>query len=137
MRAKFFNYIPPIWVMSWVLGKVRDTVVYGMQRSVEHAARAVFHVATSPELEQSPGGLFSDQQGAFLNCGRRPDRCGRLEKLPVTWSLWGRSERTEAEAARVPKFGKKLWQVTEEILKNSTSKKKKKKQEKEKEEEED
>jgi len=55
-----------------------------MTRSPKHAAVALYHVATSPALGDSGGGLFSDTVSTFKDCGLEGGAaaCGKVTGLP-------------------------------------------------------
>jgi len=110
MRSSFLGNLPMVWIASGVyniykytLGSLFSSLSFQMYRSTKTGAKAVFHVATAEGLgnEEHGGGLFSDAAGAFLNCGRPAEQCGRLpaSKQPAAASdedlaaeLWSRTE---------------------------------------------
>ena len=75
MRAKVMGYFPPFWLLKKFFGKVSGATT----RSVEHGARAVFHVATARALAKR-GGFYDDTFGAFANCGKAAATCGRVDR---------------------------------------------------------
>jgi hypothetical protein len=111
------GYLPPVYIIK----KIFNFVSSKMRRPVEHAAKAVVHVAASPALSQQSvgplggGGLYSDVAGAFAGCGPEPAKCGRvLGPVKHAWQLhnlfWGVPQVKEGvEAARGPLVGAGLW----------------------------
>lgn len=113
MRSSIMSKLPPVWIATKVyehtIGKVFSGFGHRMSRSVETAAKGVFHIATAPALgeEETGGGLFSDKVGPFTDCGQEPEECGRVQydKLPAAL--------TDEELAT------QLWDRTEDILTQS------------------
>lgn len=106
-RSSIMGNLPPVWIAkkiySVTLGPIISSLGNFMLRSSIVGAKAVFHVATSSALasEDEGGGLFSDRAGAFMECGKPPALCGRVEsyKLPAVTmdeqlaeQLWDRTE---------------------------------------------
>merc|ERR1719171_583209 len=60
MRGEMMSYFPPVWIAKKVFGFFHAKMTALLTRSAEHAARGVFHVATSDALARSGGGLFDD-----------------------------------------------------------------------------
>ncbi|CAK0854168.1 unnamed protein product [Prorocentrum cordatum] len=109
-RASFLGNLPMAWIASaaykvykYTLGSVISSLSLQLHRSTKAGAKAVFHVATADGLgsEEHGGGLFSDSAGAFVDCGRPAEQCGRVPaaKQPAAASdedlatdLWSRTE---------------------------------------------
>jgi len=78
------GYLPPVFIankiFSFTVAPMVAKVSSHMLRSAEVGAKALFHVATAPELgqEENGGGLYADTAGAFINCGKPAEECGRV-----------------------------------------------------------
>mmetsp|Transcript_152088 Transcript_152088/g.276606 ORF Transcript_152088/g.276606 Transcript_152088/m.276606 type:complete len:557 (-) Transcript_152088:56-1726(-) len=107
MRNSMMGSLPPVWIAQkiyqFTLGKALSSLGTFMLRPVDVGAKAIFHVATSPSLfdQESGGALFSDKAGAFTNCGKSPEECGRVQlhllpaavaDLELAEELWSRTE---------------------------------------------
>mmetsp|Transcript_31140 Transcript_31140/g.56872 ORF Transcript_31140/g.56872 Transcript_31140/m.56872 type:complete len:496 (-) Transcript_31140:91-1578(-) len=104
MYFSMMSYLPPIWVARKVFGFLHGLMSAAMTRSVEHGARAVFHVATSEALGAFGGGLFDDTESAFVNCGRPAHACGRV---PRYW---------QPPVAHDRRAAAELWELSEELI---------------------
>lgn len=103
----WMGYLPQAWLAKQVFGATFGRAFSAMGqfllRDVSVGAKAVFHVATTHDLGDYAhgGGVFSDQYGAFINCGKPRSECGRVpaRKLPahavdsdLAVDLWTRTE---------------------------------------------
>mmetsp|Transcript_61763 Transcript_61763/g.169730 ORF Transcript_61763/g.169730 Transcript_61763/m.169730 type:complete len:188 (+) Transcript_61763:521-1084(+) len=106
MRSMIMGYLPPVWIMRKLYGLVFTNVANAMLRDSVTGAKAVFHVATAKALgfAKAGGGLFADTAGAFVNCGKAPDQCGRVKLYE------------QPAAAADQKLAKQLWTRTEKAL---------------------
>jgi len=98
------SYLPPVWIAGKVFGFLGTRFREMTMRSVQHGAGAILHVATSPVLEASGGGLFDDTETAFTKCGRAAAFCGRV---PANWLP---AVSLDEQAS------KQLWKVSEDIV---------------------
>mmetsp|Transcript_32041 Transcript_32041/g.72001 ORF Transcript_32041/g.72001 Transcript_32041/m.72001 type:complete len:457 (+) Transcript_32041:34-1404(+) len=112
LQQRILGYLPPFLILGWL----RDYSLSAMERSIPHGAGAVVHAATNPALSRAGGGLYSDRASALFGCGKPAVECGLLRQMPNKWSLWGRSPRTSAEAARMPDQGTLVWRRSWELL---------------------
>merc|ERR1712232_43768 len=84
-RSSMMGMLPPVWIAQKLYGYTIGKFVSGagtfMLRPANVGAKAVFHVATSQALAdgETGGGLFSDRAGAFTDCGKPPEDCGRVQ----------------------------------------------------------
>merc|ERR1712166_32458 len=106
MRSSMMGYFPPVWLGRKLYSVTFGLLGDGMLRSVEHGVKAVFHAATASALgsEENGGGLFSDEAGAFINCGGPAGQCGRVP------------DRKQPEAVTDKGKAQRLWTKTEEML---------------------
>lgn len=97
---------PPVWIARKLYGALFVNVARTMLRATTTGAQAAFHVATAAALTQpyAGGGLYSDQAGAFSQCGRAAELCGRM------------AAREMPAAAADPQLAKKLWARTEQAI---------------------
>eukprot|EP00747_Dinoflagellata_sp_TGD_P034707 gnl/TRDRNA2_/TRDRNA2_137419_c0_seq1.p1 gnl/TRDRNA2_/TRDRNA2_137419_c0~~gnl/TRDRNA2_/TRDRNA2_137419_c0_seq1.p1 ORF type:complete len:350 (+),score=38.55 gnl/TRDRNA2_/TRDRNA2_137419_c0_seq1:1-1050(+) len=110
-RGSMMSKLPPVWIANQIyahtvgptLSSFGNSVLRHTLRTSHAGASAVFHVATSLDLgdEEHGGGLFSDTAGAFINCGKPPEECGRIQ-----------AHRQPAAAAD-EELAVQLWDATE------------------------
>merc|ERR1711879_1076955 len=83
-RSSMMGSLPPVWIAQkiykYTLGRAVSYLGTFMLRPVSEGTKAIFHVATSAALfdQETGGALFSDRAGAFTDCGKSPDKCGRV-----------------------------------------------------------
>lgn len=125
MRSSMMSKLPPVWianqVYSYTLGplfsKLSGFLWHYTLRKPQTGASAVFHVATAKALghEESGGGLYADTAGAFVNCGKPAEECGRIKahKQPAVARddgkatvLWNAAEQAIGDEALRPLPGK-------------------------------
>lgn len=106
MRATMMGYFPPVWLARQAYRLVFSRLGDAMLRTPAHGAKAAFHVATSPALATSGSGgfVFSDAAGAFIDCGKAAQVCGRVAAASLP------AEATD------PKRGASLWERTERAI---------------------
>jgi len=116
MRSSMMSKLPPVWianqVYSYTLGplfsKLSGSLFHYTLRKPHTGASAAFHVSTAQALghEESGGGLYADTAGAFLNCGKPAEACGRVKahKQPAVagdedkaTELWNAAEQAIGE----------------------------------------
>eukprot|EP00929_Paragymnodinium_shiwhaense_P114426 TRINITY_DN82817_c0_g1_i1.p1 TRINITY_DN82817_c0_g1~~TRINITY_DN82817_c0_g1_i1.p1 ORF type:complete len:526 (-),score=129.61 TRINITY_DN82817_c0_g1_i1:140-1717(-) len=103
-RSSPMSYLPPVWLAGKVFGFVGSHVSRAVMRSVDHGARGVVHVATSPAVANAGGGLFDDTESAFVNCRREAHLCGRV------------SDAWQPPVALDPSAGSELWALSEALV---------------------
>jgi len=110
MRSSMMSSLPPVWIANkvyqYTFGKMFANMGTQMLRKPLQGAKAIFHVATAEALgfDEHGGGLYSDTYGAFINCGKNPEECGRvpLNKQP--------------SVTRDDELATELWSYTESVL---------------------
>jgi hypothetical protein len=86
MRSRIMHYFPPVWIAKQLYALIATPISRGMLRAPSYAAKAQFHVLTSPTLAlgfgegSEEGGLFADTMGPFRQCGKEgaAGECGRV-----------------------------------------------------------
>lgn len=101
---KVMSYFPPVWISRKLFGFLHSRMSAAMLRSVDHGAKAVFHVATAEGLAGAGGALFDDIESAFTNCGRPAHKCGRV---PRSW---------QPPVANDQRAGEELWALSEDLV---------------------
>lgn len=101
---KVMSYFPPVWVSRKLFGFLHTRMSTAMLRSVEHGAKAVFHVATAEVLAGAGGTLFDDTESAFTSCGRPAHKCGRV---PRSW---------QPPVVYDRQAGAQLWDLSEDLV---------------------
>merc|ERR1712194_26147 len=104
---KVMSYFPPVWIIRKVFGAVHTQMMSAMLRSVDHGAKAIYHVGTSEALASSGGTLFDDTESPFVDCGRPAHRCGRV---PRSW---------QPPVALDRQAGSQLWEMSEDLVRDS------------------
>jgi len=113
-RGSMMSRFPPVWIANQIyahtlgpaFSSLRDSVLQHTLRTSREGASAVFHVATSLDLgdEEQGGGLFSVTSGAFINCGKPPEECGRVHA------------DGQPAAAMDDELAGELWAATEQAI---------------------
>jgi len=101
---KVMSYFPPVWISRKLFGFLHTRMSAAMLRTVDHGAKAVFHVATAEPLAGAGGALFDDIESAFTKCGRPPHKCGRV---PRSW---------QPPVAHDSRAGAHLWTLSEDLV---------------------
>lgn len=104
---KVLSYFPPVWITRVISGWLHSRMMSAMLRTVDHGAKAVYHVATSEALAGAGGALFDDGESAFTDCGRPAHRCGRV---PRSW---------QPPVALDKLAGAQLWEISEELVREA------------------